>query len=184
MKIRKTAKRESSKLSFTCWLWKCFYYDWIWEKHIWAGNKPTRNQFLFIFFSRMAWNGAWFKLHKCQFCPRFAAETAAFPLRWQWSCLIVFISPSAQRLLYWDDFSQAGCAIFPVHDYRSFWQSWDVLPHQAFTTHQRCWQQSLLHMSLWLEEGQSWKGPELMFCILLNLRISFAWVCVSVELHS
>lgn len=138
----------------------------------------------FFFFGSFAWNGARFKLHKCYFNPRFASGTAAFPFQWQWSCLMVFVSPSAQRLLYWDDFSQVGCVILPAHSYRSFWWSWDALAYEAFATRQRCWQQSLLHRSLWLEERHSWKGPKLMFSILPNLRSSFAWACVYMVLHS
>lgn len=87
--------------------------------------------------------------------------------------LIAFIPP-AQRLPYWGAFWR-GRAFLPIHGYRSFW---DALPHEAFTSCQRCWQQSFPQWSLWLKERHSWKRLQLTFSILLKLRSSFAWARV------
>lgn len=44
----------------------------------------------------VAWNGAWFKVHKHQFSPRFDFGTAAFSFKCYWFCLIALPIPCAE----------------------------------------------------------------------------------------
>lgn len=182
MTIRKTEKRESSKLTFIFCLWKCFHYDLIWEEHSWEGNKPSRSWLFLVASPGMEPDSNCINTSAAPGLPlglllsHFHGNGHA----WEVSYLLL----------------HRGCFTEMISHRLSMLSSQHVATGHSGDPGMHCHTRSSQHIRAagnshfstgpyGCKKGTAGReGPKLMFSILPDLRSSFAWAFLYSVLHS